>query len=68
MSKSPDSARQHCDRASEGLQRAAALLEQSAAIRESVARVRVSSIPPVKQIPSVILIREANGVLRVKKD
>ena len=68
MSKSPDSVRGHCDKASESLQRAAANLEQAEEIRHSIARLRVSSFPPVKPIPSVILIKGQDGVLRVKKD
>lgn len=81
--RAPDSARNHCnrasgeartvfDRTSDSLQRAAEILEQSAKLRKSVARIRVgSSIPPAeppRPTPSVVLIRGADGVLRVKKD
>jgi hypothetical protein len=83
--KAPDSARGHCDRASERLQRAADLLNQTEELRKSVARMRVTSDTPVAEVegslfppppqpipmrrtPSVVLIRDSKGDLRVKKD
>jgi hypothetical protein len=60
---------EHCDKASDSLQRAAEKLEQAGELRKSVERIRVSSIPaPERLTPSVILIRDAKGDLRVKKE
>lgn len=64
MANKAESVQLHCDRASEKLVHAAEVLEQVAELRESVARIRVSVIPP--QPPSV-LIRDANGDLRLKR-
>ncbi|MCK9567443.1 hypothetical protein M0R72_00675 [Candidatus Pacearchaeota archaeon] len=63
--KAPDSACEHCERASERLRKAAELLEKTDELRLSVARINVS-LPPPKRTSSVVLIRDVNGDLRVK--
>jgi len=77
--KAPDSARGHCERASERLKRAADILAQTEELHRSIARLKVGSSlppennneqqpPPIRRTPSVVLIRDSRGDLRVKKD
>ena len=66
MSNKVKEAEERCTHASDGLQRAAQLLEQAEELYSNE-RIRLSTAPPPRVTPTITLVRDSKGVLRVKK-